>query len=194
MYQAFVLLASAALILLDQFTKLLAVAFLRGQEPFVIIPGVLEFNFTTNPGVAFGLFPGNRWVFIGLTAVVLAAILIVLLTGKVKAHRRVTVSGVLIVAGGLGNLIDRVFRGEVVDFIYFKLINFPIFNLADCYVVIGAALLLIFYLFLFSEEKSKPKAADKADTAPAAEGETPDGTLHQGGTADPAAGKSGGEA
>ena len=187
MYQAFVLLTAAALIGLDQITKLLSVAFLMGQEPFVLIPGVLELNFTTNPGVAFGLFAGNRFIFIGLTSVVLLVILVVLLSGKMRSQTMITVSGVMIVAGGVGNLIDRIFRGEVVDFIYFKLINFPIFNLADCYVVIGAAMLLVFYLFLFNEEKPARKSALKEPAA--AKG----GLTNEGGTTDPAAGEDGGE-
>ena len=190
MYQAFVLLLTAALIVLDQFTKLLALAFLQ-QEPFAIIPGVFEFHFTTNPGVAFGLFPGNRWIFIGLTSVVVLVILAVLLSGRLRVHHKMlTASGILIVAGGLGNLIDRIFRGEVVDFLYFKLIDFPIFNLADCYVVVGAALLLIFYLFLFKDEKSPSKAAAPGRAQTGAEGGSP----HEGGTPDSSAGQGGGEA
>ena len=189
MYQALVLLASVALILLDQFTKLLALAFLQ-DGPFVIIPGVLEFHFTTNPGVAFGLFPGNRWIFIGLTSVVLLAILVILLSGKVRQHRMVTISGILIIAGGMGNLIDRIFRHEVVDFIYFKLIDFPIFNLADCFVVAGAVLLLVFYLSLYNDEKAVKEPAAAAEKTETAEGEA----SNEDGTPAPSGGEDGGKA
>ena len=205
MYQAIILLVSAVLIGLDQMTKYLAVLHLEGQPDFAIIPGVLELHFLYNPGVAFGLFPNNRWIFIVLTSVMLVILLAVLLSGKFRQQRLVTFSGILIIAGGVGNLIDRIFRTEVVDFIYVKAIHFPVFNLADCFVVVGAALLLIFFLFLYTEEHSSDKkvkagAADAPSpleeagagesVPPSGEGETADET----GAADSAPGEDGGEA
>lgn len=87
--------------------------------------------------------------------------LVLLMSGRFRRYPLMNVSGVLIVAGGVGNLIDRIANGYVVDFLYFRLINFPIFNFADCCVVVGAALLLIFFFF-FYEEKPKPQPEDAA--------------------------------
>ena len=75
-------------------------------------------------------------------------------------HILANVAGVLILAGGIGNMIDRLAYGYVVDFLYVKLINFPIFNFADCCVVIGAALLLVAFLFVYKDEKIQPVKAD----------------------------------
>ena len=68
----------------------------------------------------------------------------------------ITISVVLILSGAIGNLIDRIAYGYVVDFLYFKLINFPIFNVADCYVVIGACLMFLFVLFVYKEPEDLP--------------------------------------
>lgn len=166
MLQVFILLASAVLVGLDQLTKYLAVLYLEGQPAVEIIPGVLELHFLYNPGVAFGLFPGNRWIFIVLTSVMLVILLAALLSGKFRQYKLVIFSGILIVAGGAGNLIDRIVLGKVVDFISFQAINFPIFNLADCFVVVGAALLLIFFLFFYTEDRTAGKKTAAEAGAP----------------------------
>ena len=116
------------------------------------------------------------------------------------AGELMNISGVLIVAGGVGNLIDRIANGYVVDFLYFRLINFPIFNFADCCVVVGAVLLLIF-LFFFYEEKPKsqqeePAPADSlpaTDEGAAEQAPQEEETPHGGEELDRSAGKDGGE-
>lgn len=100
-----------------------------------------------------------RWLFIILTTLIMGFILFLLLSGRFKSYKLVTISGILIVAGGVGNLIDRFFRGYVVDFLYFKWIDFPIFNVADCCVVIGAILLLIFFFFIYEDKPAVKKSA-----------------------------------
>jgi signal peptidase II len=112
---------------------------------------------------------------VGVTSVALIALFIALMTGKLGRSKLVTVSGTMILAGGIGNLIDRVFRHEVIDFFYFKAINFAIFNVADCFVVVGASLMLIYFLFIYKEEK-KPDAQELAPAEEAArEGDAADG-------------------
>lgn len=165
MLQIIILAASAVLIGLDQWTKWLAVTHLKEQSPVVLWDGVFEFFYTENTGAAFGMLKEQRWIFITVTIVVLLAVLAVLLSGRFRKHPLVNISGILIIAGGVGNLIDRIALGYVVDFLYFKLIDFPIFNVADCCVVIGAILLLVYFFFFYKEEK----------TAVQAEGEEHDG-------------------
>ena len=118
---------------LDQWTKALAVAKLKGNQPFVLINGVFEFYYSENRGAAFGMLqvrmPSERR-FLPLTACLF-----------------------LLVSGAAGNMIDRISQGYVVDFLYFKLIDFPIFNVADCYVVIATFLLMILIFFVYSEEE-----------------------------------------
>ncbi len=141
---------------LDQWTKWLALTHFQGGAGLPLWPGVFELQYCENRGVAFGMLQGQRWIFIPLTLVVVA-LMLVLLVRSVWRHSRVfQLSALLIMAGGIGNLIDRIFRGYVIDFLYFKLIDFPIFNGADCYVTVGAVLLFVFFLFLWKEEEETP--------------------------------------
>jgi signal peptidase II len=127
---------------LDRVTKILAEEFLEGREPLEMISGVVQLRFTTNPGGAFGLFGGLGWLFVLISVLVIAVVVV--------ASRNLpsTVSSVglgLILGGAVGNLTDRFIRGagfsgEVVDFIDFHV--WPVFNLADSAIVVGAAILL----------------------------------------------------
>ena len=168
MIQFLIIVGAALLVGIDQFTKYLALTYLQGHDAVVLIPKVLELDFLTNPGVAFGLFPNNKFIFIGVTSVTLLALAVVLLSGRVNAYKLALIGGTMVVGGGIGNLIDRVLYGEVVDFISVTAINFPVFNAADCFVVIGSGLLLIFFLFVYKEEPTfEPllEAAEAGDLA-----------------------------
>ena len=142
-----------ALILLDQGIKLWAIGTLRDKEPIVLIKGVLEFRYLENRGAAFGIFQNRQWFFILITLIVLAGLFF--LSGRIPQDRKylpLQICFYLIGAGAVGNLIDRVFRSYVVDFIYFKMIDFPIFNVADIYVTVSAILLILLLLFFYKEE------------------------------------------
>lgn len=152
MLQVIILIAIAVLTALDQWFKYLAVVHLKDQPPFVLIDGVFELHYSENTGAAFGILQDHRWVFISVTIIVMVFLLVLLMSGKFRQYPLLNVSGILIVAGGIGNLIDRIFNGYVVDFLYFKLINFPIFNFADCCVVVGAVMLLVFFFFFYDEK------------------------------------------
>lgn len=140
---------------IDQLTKYLATTFLKGNEAIALIPGVFELQYATNKGAAFGILENFRWVFIVFTVLIIGIMLYVLFCGHFKRYPWIQFSAVLVIAGGIGNLIDRIAFGYVVDFLYFKLINFPIFNVADCCIVIGAILLLICFLFFYKQEETK---------------------------------------
>lgn len=152
-YGAFFLF-SALLILLDQWTKILAFTKLKGNGPFVIINGVFELLYSENRGAAFGIMQGKQ----GFFFLVAAAVIVVVLLAFYRlpsGGRYLPLYGcmVLLASGAAGNLIDRVFRGFVVDFFYFKLIDFPIFNVADCYVVVSACFLILLTVFFYKDEE-----------------------------------------
>lgn len=153
MFQFTVLAVIAALVSLDQLTKWLAVLCLKNAETTELIPRILGFTYVENKGAAFGILQGQRWLFLIFTGIVMAAILALLLFGKFRKHLWFNISATLIVAGGIGNFIDRLIHGYVVDFIEVLFFEFPVFNVADCYVVIGSALLLVFFFFLYDDKK-----------------------------------------
>jgi signal peptidase II len=142
-----------ALIGLDQWTKSLAVKYLANQTPIVLIDGVFELNYTTNKGAAFGILQNHQIMFAILTvAVVIFLAVIFLKIPQKKKYMPLNVCIAVLIAGAIGNLIDRLSLGYVVDFLYFKLINFPIFNVADIYVTCSAVVLLFVMLFVYKEE------------------------------------------
>ncbi|MEG7530349.1 MAG: signal peptidase II, partial [Hungatella sp.] len=129
---------------LDQWTKRLAVSHLKGQEPQVIWNGVFEFFYSENRGAAFGMLQGKQTFFFLVAAIVMIAVVYVIYRMPTQGkYLPLVVCSFLIAAGAIGNMIDRISQGYVVDFLYFKLINFPIFNLADCYVTVATACLMI---------------------------------------------------
>ena len=144
---------TALLVLLDQATKLAAVSALKDGCPYVLIPGVFQLQYLENRGAAFGLLQNARIFFLAVTLIALAAVIYVLV--RLPLKRRYIVLRflmVLIAAGAVGNMIDRVFLGYVRDFLYFSLIDFPIFNVADIYVTCATILLILLLLFYYKEE------------------------------------------
>lgn len=147
------LVAVGILIGLDQFTKSIAVARLKNQAPYDIIPGVLQFSYLENRGAAFGMLQNQKWFFIIVGSLFLIVITIALF--KLPLKRKYTalrVCFVLLVSGAVGNMIDRIMLDYVIDFIYVVYINFPIFNIADCYVTVATTLFVILILFFYKEE------------------------------------------
>ena len=142
------------LIGMDQLTKSAAVRYLKGKNPFVIWRNVFELRYLENRGAAFGLFQNQRWIFLVLTFFVLIGLLYFYFK-RIPAERRfypLYLISVLIFAGAVGNMIDRAVHGYVVDFFYFVLIDFPIFNMADIYVTVGAFLFAVLSVFYYKEE------------------------------------------
>lgn len=143
-----------ATVFLDQITKWLAVIFLRGADTVPVIKDVIHLTYLENTGAAFGILKDHRWVFLVLTTVTIIGLSVYLF--KFAENNKILKTSVsFIIGGGIGNMIDRLVSGYVVDFIDFRLINFAIFNIADSFVCIGAALMVL-YLFS-SSDKSKEK-------------------------------------
>ncbi len=141
------------LILLDQLTKKWAVASLRGHDDIILIRGVLQLRYIENRGAAFGILKDSRLFFIILT--ILFAVVITAIYVSYYKRQRANMAFVLLysflAAGAIGNFIDRLIHGYVVDFIYFSLIDFPVFNVADIYITCSCVFIII-YVFL-SEKK-----------------------------------------
>ena len=143
---------SFLLILLDQCTKYLAVKKLKDQASFIILQGVFELQYLENRGAAFGVLQGKKFFFITIT--VLMIILLIYIYGRIPGETHFyPLHGICIAlfAGAIGNFIDRILHNYVIDFFYFSLINFPIFNVADIYVTCAMVLFVILFLFYYKE-------------------------------------------
>ncbi len=160
-----VLLLEAALfvvlIVIDQLTKQAAVTALKGKDPAVLIPGVLELYYLENTGAAFSMLENAQWLF-ALIAIAAAVLIAVLLTRIPQKRHFVPLHLclVFIAAGAVGNLIDRLMLHYVRDFIYFVIINFPVFNVADIFVTCGVALSLVGFLVWDHRRAAQMKEAE----------------------------------
>lgn len=141
-------------VFLDQYTKRLAVSHLKDGEVFVIWDGVFELHYLENRGAAFGILEGKQFFFI--ISVVVITVFVLWFLKTVPLEKRfvpLSLIAAFILAGAYGNCIDRAMLGYVVDFFYFKLIDFPIFNVADIYVTVSTFLLILFIFFYYKEEE-----------------------------------------
>jgi len=142
----------------DQLTKYLAVANLSGQPSYPFIKDVLHFTYVENRGAAFGMLADHRWVFMVISVVAILAVVVWLIKDKTSGPWFRSAAG-LIVGGGIGNMIDRVLLGYVVDFIDVVCIDFYVFNVADSCVCVGCAMFLLGVLVSEIKE-AKAKKAD----------------------------------
>ena len=142
------------LVILDQFTKYLAVVHLKDQANIVLLEGVFELQYLENRGAAFGIMQGQKLFFVVFTSIAMCLIAWFFLK-KIpddKRYRFLDIICILLFAGGIGNFIDRIRLNYVVDFFYFSLIDFPIFNVADIYVTIAAFAMVILGMFYYKDE------------------------------------------
>lgn len=146
------------LVILDQLTKSWAVGRLKDNSSIDIIKGALELYYLPNgnTGAAFGMLQGHQTLFM-IIAIIICSVLFYIIYNMPyeKKYSYLLIAMVLIISGGIGNMIDRIRLNYVVDFIYFSLINFPVFNVADSYVSIGTVLLVILILFYYKEDDLK---------------------------------------
>ena len=149
------ILLTIALIVLDQVVKYLVSSSipLYGSVPF--IPYIMELTYVQNTGAAFSILSEHTWI-LTLISLVMSVILAVCVWKKFFSHPFGRTALTLILAGAIGNLIDRVWLGYVVDMIELEFMRFAVFNVADCAVCVGAALLVI-YAFFFDEDSKKKK-------------------------------------
>lgn len=134
------------LVAFDQLTKLLAVIYLKGTPGIVLVPGVFELYYLENRGAAWGMFSGMHWLFFIFTLLLIAGVIYCLnKMPDTRKYRAFRILSAFLAGGALGNAFDRLFRDYVVDFFYFSLIDFPVFNVADCFICVSLALIIILY-------------------------------------------------
>lgn len=145
------------IICLDQWTKALVTEKVALHEELPSIFGIFHITHTENDGAIWGILSGQTWLFILIMIIFLAALLLMIWRRWVtKKFELICLS--LIAGGGIGNMIDRVAYGKVTDMIEFDFVSFPVFNVADCFITIGCAALMIYLLFF---DHSIRKASEK---------------------------------
>lgn len=127
-----------------------------------MVDGFLDLTFVENRGVAFGMFSGKKWFILLLTLCIVAFLVYYFVKmPRTKEYQWVRCAMVLVLAGAVGNMIDRVCRGYVVDFFEFTFFSWPVFNVADIYVVVGVIVLAALILFVIKEEPKLEKKKDE---------------------------------
>lgn len=151
---------AAVSIVADQLIKILVINNLKPVKSVTVIDNLLNFTYVENKGMAFGMLANQRWIFIALTSAVILALIIAVIKLK-KQSTMFYISAALLIGGGIGNLIDRLLYGYVVDYISLSFFP-PVCNLADYCVTAGVIMLLI-YLFFFTDflKSDKEKKVDK---------------------------------
>lgn len=155
------ILAVLLMIAADQLVKYWAFTSLQAQHTIPLIENVFHLTYVENRGAAFSLFAqfDSRWIFVALAVIITVAIFAVLRKRYIQTALG-RWSLVLVAAGALGNAIDRVIHGFVVDMFDFRLIHFPVFNVADIFICIGGVLFVIYFMFQHKDDKKADKQSD----------------------------------
>ena len=159
MFQLISTIIAVVLVAVDQIIKNWAAETLIKGD-ITLIKDVLYLNYAENTGVAFSMFSDSRWILIGVTSLMLIAVLAFFLSGKINGKLEIF-SLSLLLSGGVGNLIDRISLGYVIDYIDVRIINFAIFNFADICICVGAFLLCVAVYFSDKKEKEEKKAKEQ---------------------------------
>ena len=143
-------------VIVDQLTKYLVTVYMDLNEVITVIPSILNFNrIPANTGAAFGMLQGQTWFLITVTCLMMI-ICIGMLIRKTFNSKILFWALCLVLGGGIGNLIDRIFRGgSVIDFLEFGFFKFPVFNIADCAVCVGAGLIVLYFIMDFVRDTRK---------------------------------------
>lgn len=156
----------ALLIGTDQFTKYLVVEYLKDKEQFIVIENVLSFRYVENTGAVFGSFAAHTIVLTVVSIILIGVVIFYLLKNK-NQSKFINICLLLMISGGIGNVIDRIRLKYVIDFIEPLFVNFAVFNFADCLITVGA-FALMFYLLIdlvkdFKNSKSKTEKTNESD-------------------------------
>lgn len=158
-------------VIADQITKYIVVENieLRGTVPF--IPGFMSFYHTRNTGAAFSMFSDQRWVFMVFSFISMGLIIFILIK-EYKRHKLLNIALAMVLGGGIGNMIDRIRFEYVVDFFKTEFMDFAVFNVADCFITVGAVLLGVYVIFFEPKVEKRLKAEKEALAAASAVTET----------------------
>lgn len=140
------------LIIIDQISKMHIINTMDLFDSIPVINGVLDIHYIRNAGAAWGMFQNKQIMFyIETVIILLLAMILYIRCLKKDKYKDIRILILLITAGAIGNFIDRLRFKYVIDFIYFKIIDFPVFNIADCYITIGVFVLIFLMLFKYKE-------------------------------------------
>ena len=159
------LLSAALFLAADRYTKAIFEPFINTGESTDFIKGFIDFTVISNEGGAWGMLSGHTWILLSITLVVMLILITLLLKFGTK-NKLIFWSVCLILSGGIGNMIDRIFNdGKVIDFLHFEFWpTFPVFNIADCAIVIGSGLLILYFVLdTIKETKSKRNPTGVSD-------------------------------
>lgn len=159
MFQAICVASIAVLTVIDMLTKYAAVITVKVNGPKEFLFGLFQFRYAENTGAAFSSFSNNTLVLTVFSGLILLVAVVLLLTHKIKSNF-INASIILACAGGLGNLIDRIRLGYVVDFIEPLFIDFAVFNFADCCITVGAFMLIGYQIYDLIRDNKKKKASE----------------------------------
>lgn len=157
--------AAALLVAVDQWIKYWATAVLQPLGAMTLIPGVVELRYFLNDGMAFSMLAGKQTLLVLMTSAMLLCVLVLLVVRKMCVWERV--SWTLILGGGIGNLIDRVLNGVVVDYVNFLFVDFAVFNFADICITTGVVMLVLWVLYdSYKKEKEEKATGHKQGRSP----------------------------
>lgn len=158
----FTFIGVLGLVILDQASKAMAVTNLKNNDGITIIKNFFSLTYVENKGAAWGVLSGRMSILVIITIVLIPLFIFgmiklnknkeLLESSKLKAVSILHFDMILLLSGAIGNFIDRIVNGYVVDFLQFTFIDFPVFNVADCYITVGAAIFIIIYLFMLKDE------------------------------------------
>ena len=150
------------LVLIDQVSKTMAIKNLKNNDSITVIKGFFSLTYVENKGAAWGVLSGRISILVIVTIILIPLFIFGMIKlyknkelldiSKLKAVSILHIDIILLLSGAIGNIIDRIVNGYVVDLFQFTFIDFPVFNVADCYITIGAAIFIIIYLFILKDE------------------------------------------
>ena len=152
-----IILFALLIAIADQLIKLFIIS--NAYRLPVIVEGLVRIVLVRNQGAAFSIFQGARWFFVVFTLLAQVAIFYIIFSKQVT-HKLGVVSLIMISGGSIGNLIDRIYLGYVIDYIQFEFINFAVFNFADCFITVGCLLFAAYILFFETRRPVKEKTDD----------------------------------
>lgn len=162
MYYMFAALLALGGFALDQWLKAYVTANIPLGQAQPLVPGLVELRTVHNYGAAWSSFSGQRWLLVAVTCCIVAAVA-VLLARRVVRHPLGVAACTMIISGGIGNIVDRVRLGYVVDMFNLLFMEYPVFNVADIFVVCGTLLGAVYYLWLYDKYDKKDKAHGESD-------------------------------